>query len=227
MELGGAGAGLLDDGPAALRCGREPSVALLLDFELRLEERCADRVVVSVLLAPRGDVAVHIDGVALHLERRDGERIGTERVLPISGDLRHPMLSTLELKLDEGELPTGSRVVGIAWDGAEQNEALLPTDPYTELEVHLRARRRIRPEDEGETCELQKLSYRERARLARDHPWINEPRLPRAAPALTVVDHEEMAEPANEIDDLIDDLGLDADASDWLKDLLSEPPTEE
>jgi len=202
-------------------------VALLLDFELRLEERCADRVVVSVLLAPRGEESVHIDGVALHLERRDGERIGAERVLPISGSLRHPMLSTIELKLEDGQLPTGSRVVGIAWNGAEQNEALLPTDPYTELEAHLRARRRISLADGIESSELQRLSAPERARLAQDHPWINEPRLTRDAPALTVVDHDETTDSAEGIDGIVDDLGLDADSSEWLKDLLREPSAEE
>jgi hypothetical protein len=218
----------LDGGPTALRCGREPSVALLLDFELRLEERCADRVVVSVLLAPQGAEAVHIDGVALHLERRDGERIGTERVLPISGDLRHAMLSTIELKLENGGLPTGSRVVGIAWNGAEQNEAQLPTDPYTALEAHLRARRRICPhEGNDDACELETLSLPERERLARDHPWINEPRLSQMAAALTVLDHEDTGDPAEEVDGLVDDLGLDADSTEWLKDLLREPSGEE
>jgi len=201
-------------------------VALLLDFELRLEERGSDRVVVSVLLAPHGEEVVHIDGVALHLERRDGERIGAERVLPISGALRHPMLSTIELKLEDGTLPTGARVVGIAWNGVEQSEAQLPTDPYTELEAHLRARRRISPAQEDDDCDLQRLTHPERARLARDHPWINEPRLPLTTPALTVVDHDEAAE-SSELAGIVDDLGLDADSSEWLKDLLRAPTGEE
>jgi hypothetical protein len=200
-------------------------VALLLDFELRLEERCADHVVVSVLLAPRGPNGVHIDGVALHLERRDGERIGAERVLPIAGDLTQPMLSTLELRADGGELPTGARVVGIAWNGADQHEAQLPTDPYTELEVHLRARRRVCPADDDD-LEMLRLSPAERACIARGHPWIDEPRIPAGA-ALAVLDHDESAAPEDEFDDLVTDLGLDPDSSEWLKDLLREPTGEE
>jgi hypothetical protein len=205
-------------------------VALSLDFELRLEERCEDRVVVSVLLAPRGDRAVHLEGVTLHLERRDGERIGAERVLPIAGDLLHPMLSTIELRADGGDLPNGARIVGIAWDGAEQNEAQLPADPYTELEAHLRARRRICPPVDDPPAELERVSHKERACLALLHPWINEPRLPPVAGTLAVVEHDETDETNGSdhgIDDIVDDLGLDADSTEWLKDLLREPSDEE
>jgi hypothetical protein len=60
-----------------------------------------------------------------------------------------------------------------------------------------------------------------------DHPWINEPRLPQTAAALTVVDHDDTGDSTEVIDDLVDDLGLDADSTEWLKDLLREPTGEE
>lgn len=189
-------------------------MALKLSFELRLEERCGDRVVVSVLLAPSDGKAV-LDGVALQLFGRDGEPIGVRMLLPIAGELHHPMLSTLELKV-EGEIPAGARVVGTAWRGAEQREATLPTDPFTELEVHLRARRRLGPV-EGD-LELERLTPEERARLARDFPWVDEPRLPKAAGELTVVEHEG----EDLMDELVENLGLDEENAEWLKALLDE-----
>jgi hypothetical protein len=197
------------------------TVALALDFELRLEERCPDRVVVSVLLAPRGGRPVRIEGVALHLERRDGEHIGTEMVLPIAGELRQPMLSTVELRTGDDEVPGGARVVGTAWNGAEQTEAQIPTDPSTELEGHLRGRLPIDPSpDVLETFVL--ASAEERKRLALELPWIDQPRLPRVAGALEVVEHAEMLDQQEAVDEFVADLGLDEEGSAWLKDLLTE-----
>jgi len=62
------------------------------------------------------------------------------------------------------------------------------------------------------------LPPEERAILARDYPWIDEPRVPVALAELTVVDNED----SQTFDDLVDDLGLDAESADWLKDLLEE-----
>ena len=194
-------------------------MALALDFELRLEERCPDRVVVSVLLAPRGGRPVRLEGVALHLERRDGERIGAEMVLPIAGDLRQPMLSTVELRTGDDEVPGGARVVGTAWNGAEQHEAQIPTDPSTELEGHLRGRQPLNPEG-TETFVM--LSAGQRQQLVAEHPWIDQPRLPRVAGELEVVEHAEMLNESEAIDKVVADLGLDEEGSAWLKDLLTE-----
>lgn len=192
-------------------------MALSLDFELRLEDRCGDRVVVSVLLAPSGGPA-RIDGVALQLHTRTGEALGVRVLLPISGELHHPMLSTLELRADE--VPLGSRVVGTAWHGAEQREATIPTDPSTGLEVHLRARARVSPA-EGDRV-LEKPTAEERARLARLYPWIEEPRVPVAVGELSVVESEEPVDEDEAIDEMVDELGLDEESSDWLKELLAE-----
>ena len=190
-------------------------MSLELAFELRLEERGTNRVVVSVLLAPEA-ASVRIDGVALQLFTRVGEALGVRMLLPISGELGHPMLSTVELKSEE--IPVGSRVVGTAWHGAEQLDSTLPTDPFTELEVHMRARRRIVGSD-GDP-ELERVGPEERALIGRDFPWIDEPRLPPQPIAeLTVVENESGGDP---VDDLVDDLGLDPESSEWLKELLHE-----
>ena len=188
-------------------------MSLELAFELRMEERGKDRVVASVLLAPQGS-SVRIDGVALQLFTREGEALGSRMLLPISGSLSHPMLSTVELKAED--IPSGSRVVGTAWCGTDQIDTQLPTDPFTELEMHMRARRRITT-DSAE-LDLDRLEPEERATIARDFPWIDEPRLPVATAELTVVENE----PDEPLDTFVDTLGLDEESSEWLKDLLEE-----
>ena len=190
-------------------------MALVLAFELRLEERCADRVVVSVLLAPSGG-APRIDGVALQMITRTGEPIGVRMLLPISGELHQPMLSTVELK-SPGGIPAGTRVVGTAWQGAETREAVIPTDPFTELEVHMRARRRLGALAGSQ--ELEPLTTGERAVIAKDFPWVEEPRIPVAIGELSIVESEDTAGP---IEDLVENLGLDEDNAEWLKELLAE-----
>jgi len=190
-------------------------VSLALSFELRVEERGADRVVVSVLLAPTA-AAIQLDGVALQLHSRVGEPLGSRMLLPIAGELRHPMLSTVELRTADA-LPQGSKVVGTAWAGAEQRESSIPTDPFTELEVHLRARRRISPiEDERS---LRRLDRTERCALAKNYPWVDEPRLPTTPSELAVVDDQETVDA---FDDLVEDLGLDDESAAWLKELLDD-----
>jgi hypothetical protein len=194
-------------------------MALPLSFELRIEEHGPDRVVVSVLLAPEGGPA-RLDGVALQLVSREGRALGVQMVLPIAGELRQPMLSTVELRCD-GDVPQGARVSGTAWSGAEQRETSIPTDPFTELEVHMRARRRITiPEDPAR--EIERLVPEERDLLARDFPWIDEPRLPVAGALLSVVENEEPLTDDELFDDLVDNLGLDSESAEWLKELLDE-----
>lgn len=186
-------------------------MALPLKFELRLEDRGGERVLVSALLAPDG-ASVRLDGVALQIHTRTGEPLGVRLLLPISGELRQPMLSTVELRCDE--VPLGAKVVGTAWLGGEQREAVIPTDPFTELEVHMRGRRRIVAF--AETDEIDLLERHERDRMARDFPWIDEPRIPRAVAELEVV------EGADEVDQIVDELGLDEESAEWLQELLRE-----
>ncbi len=199
-------------------------MGLPLTFELRLEERRTDRVFVSVLVAPDGGEAALIDGVALQLLTSAGDALSTRMVLPIAGAVYQPMLSTVELRTREGgEVPLGCRVQGIAWAGADQLEATLPTDPYTELEVHARGRQVVVGEPDGARV-LERLLPEERVRIARDFPWVDEPRVPPEPIAeLEVVDN---ADPHGgcdpEFDRMCGDLGLDDANADFLKELLGD-----
>jgi hypothetical protein len=194
-------------------------MALSLDFALRLEDRSPDRVLVSVLLAPRS--SVQIDGVALQLFSRANEAISARVVMPIAGELTQPMLSTIELRAFPDEIPLGSRVVGTAWAGPEQREATVPTDTATEFERHVRARCRVSCEEPADDDRLlERLSADERSQVARLYPWVDEPRVPKAIGELEVVEHEEDEDEA--FDDLVEDLGIDEESAEWLKDLLAE-----
>ncbi|HHO49836.1 MAG TPA: hypothetical protein ENK18_02945 [Deltaproteobacteria bacterium] len=174
-------------------------------------------MLISVLLAPHG-ASTWIEGVALQLLAPGGEPLSARVLLPISGDLRHPMLSTLELIAHTEPIPQGSRVSGTAWAGTDQIETTVPTDPFTELEVHMRARRRIDPD--GDDRDLRLLSAEERALIAQDFPWIDEPRLPLAVGELGVVEGGPSEEEA--LDELIGELGIDEESAEWLKELLEE-----
>ena len=193
-----------------------------LEFDVRLEERRSESVVVSVWLDPLGDLS-HIDGVSLQIVGPQGERVSARMVLPIAGQLQQTMVSTLELRPLEdgpGEIPQGSRVVGVVWRDTEQLEASIPTHPFTQLQAHVRALRRaaLRPEDET----LEPLSPAERADLAALFPWVNEPRIPHHAGELEVVENEPSDEEA--FDELVEDLGIDEESAAWLKDLMDEDP---
>lgn len=186
---------------------------LSLDFSLRLEDRGADRVLVSALLVPTQG-SVRLDGVALQVLDKAGDALGVRMLLPIAGELHHPMLSTVELKCTD--LPAGARVVGTAWQGADAQEAVLPCERFTELEQHVRARRRIA--GFAVETDLDVLEGPDRRRLAAVYPWVDEPRVPRIAGELEVVDEEV----DDEVDRVVDGLGLDEESAEWLKDLLSD-----
>ncbi len=193
-------------------------MALELDVELSLEERLDDSVIVSVFLSPTsGPTAV--EGVALRLLDRDGNGLGPRVLLPIAGTLAQVMRTTVALEPEDGELPSGASVEVVAWHEQEQREASIPTDPMTAFEVHVR----------GTTCwvlsdggrDLEPLLPEERARLAQDYPWIDEPRLrPTPVAELQVVDHEPSHDEA--VDAFAEEMGLDEASAEWLRDLLDE-----
>jgi len=194
-----------------------------LDVELRLEERGVDRVIVSVLLAPPDQQTTRVDGVALQLHHPDGERLGARMLLPIAGEVASPMLSTVELRALDGEIPQGSRVTGTAWRGTEQVEVAIPTDPGTAFEAHVRGLERIglQPLASRPRAYLEVLLPDERAVVSALFPWVDEPMVPKPAVGeLEVVDHE----PDNDelVDEFADEIGLDPESAEWLKDLLDE-----
>ena len=186
-------------------------------FDLRLVLQHSDHVVVSAVLEPSQEGTL-IDSVALQMVGSKGEAVSAKMVLPISGQLKQSMTFTLEMRPLDGDIPVGSRVVAVAWIDREPLQAWVPTHPYTQLHAHLSALQRLDP-NEGER-QLEPLSPEERERLAEEHPWVNEPRMPVAHGLLEVVEHEPDEDEA--LDDLVGDLGLDADSAEWLKDLMTE-----
>lgn len=183
-----------------------------LQFDLSLESRTEDRVFVSVLLAPRGDETA-IDGVAVGLITKTGEPVSNRLLLPIAGQLRQPMVSTVEIRATT-ELPKGAKVVGVAWKDGEQWEASCPADPGTQLEAHLRGREVLRPRSDNV---LESMLCGERARLAAVFPWLTP-----CEPAEPKVVETEQAAPPEEFRHFCEGLGLDEDDTDWLQDLLAE-----
>lgn len=194
-------------------------MGLDLDVELSLEEHLDDSIIVSVFLSPTGG-ATAVDGVALRLRDRHGEGLGPRVLLPISGTLARVMRTTVALETENGEpVPDGASVQVVAWHGHEQREAVMPTDPMTALEVHVRGTTAWVLHD-GDRL-LEPLLPEERAVWAEHYPWIDEARLPpRAAAELGVVDHEPTQE--DEVDAFAEEMGLDAESAEWLKDLLDE-----
>jgi len=191
-------------------------MSLDLDFQLRLEERGSDRVVVSVALAPRNQPVV-VEGVALQWKTTTGEPISAQLVLPIAGTVSQSMVSSVVLHAFRPIEP-GCRVVATAWATNAQVESSIPTDPFTELEGHARARRTVNP-DEGER-EPRRLSDAERTRLAVRYPWVNEPRISKIAGELGVVDSSPSTDAM--VDEVADDFELDEESAAWLKELLAE-----
>lgn len=188
-------------------------MAVHVTFELRLEERRADRVFVSVLLAP-ADPGASLDGVSVQLFQRDGEAVSPRLLLPISGVLAQPMITTVELRAEGGVLPGGSRVVGTAWNAVASVEASCPTDMWTELGSHVRGTRTVAAAPCGE---LRLLDLQERARLACIFPWMT-----RTAPLRTddVLEPEDTQE--EEVDAFCAEYGLGEEEAEFLKELLAE-----
>jgi hypothetical protein len=186
-----------------------------LSFELRLEERLEDRVIVSVLLSPCGGPA-SVDGVAVELFSRDHESLSPRMLLPISGALYGPIAVKVELRSGR-PIPAGAVVAGTAWWPTDSQCATVPADPYTELEAHMRGKRAVSCRMTEE--ELVSLDRRERGRLAVLFPWIDRKPLcaKRAAAAI-----DEPLDVQDAVDDISEELGLDEENTRWLRELLQE-----
>ena len=193
-------------------------MSIPFSLELHLDERCTDRVFVSVTLSPTSDdVAASIGGVSVQMFNRTGQVLGPRLLLPIAGALHQPMRSTVELRAMHG-LPTGSRVVATAWWANGQLEATCPTDPWTELGTHMRGARLLTPDDDED---LEHLTPTERARIAALFPWVDEPMLPPEPPAAFFEPTPE-DDPDAFVDGIADQYGLDEESAEWLRELMDE-----
>lgn len=188
-------------------------MAVEVTFELRLEERCNDRVYAAVLLAPTGS-AVAIEGVSVQIFHRNGDAAGPRLLLPIAGTLTQPIVTSLELRAHDGVLPSGSVVIGNVWSADGHLQATCPTDMWTELETHVRGTRVVRVEAGGE---LRPLRPVERVRLAAVFPWLAKPAV---VPFDGVLEPEEAED--EDLDSLCEEYGLCGDDAEFLKELLTE-----
>ncbi len=179
-------------------------------MDLHLDDRQPDRVRVTVRLEP-DDAGHPVDGVALQLCSEGGECLGPRLLLPIQGRLAGPLVTRVELR-SLSPIPENGRVVAVAWWGCEQVEVTCPSDRHTTLRDHVRGAHRA---PLAGRVGLERLDDDERAAFYRLAPWAAEPRVPRS-PRLEPVDPEPSAE------EICEELGLEGEDAEWLKDLLEE-----
>lgn len=185
-------------------------------FELHLEDRQPDRVIVSVRLAPRRS-PMRVDGVAIELFSRKRESLSPRVMLPITGDLVGEIVVRAEIRAHQPPLPAGATIVGTAWWDTDQVRTLCPADPWTELEAHMRGRRCVASRafaDDGWLCTLEP---EERRTLAARFPWIDHPRDP--CPGFEA---DEPLDALDVVDEISEELGLDEANTAWLRELLEE-----
>ncbi len=175
------------------------------DFQLCLDEREDARVFATVILVP--DCPLTLDGVAVQLFDADGESLSSKLLLPVSGDLVGPVSSRVQLRSSSGEIPVGSQVIATAWWDGGQMQASRCTDPGTTLQAHALAEMVIAQTDEEVLLDV---LPEERERMMALFPWMVRP------PSTKALEHEQSAE------DLSEDMGLDGDDAEWLKDLMNE-----
>jgi len=188
-----------------------------LTFELSLDERLPDRVVISVCLAP-GDGSIQIEGVTVELLSPRQQSLGPRLLLPVSGQLVGPLVTKAELRAHAPLIPPGSVILGTAWTGDEQIEATCAADPWVGLEAHLRGYRVRPPSDRGGT--LDDLGEEELGKLAQALPWLRAGGFgPPPSPFLEPEDDEDLAE---SMDEFVDELGLEDEDAEWLRELMAE-----
>ena len=179
-----------------------------LDFQLCLDEREDARVFATVILIPDADT-VSLDGVAVQLFDAEGNSLSSKLLLPVSGELVGPVSSRVELRSHAGIIPSGAQVVATAWWPGGHIHAQRCTDPGTTLHEHVLASGRIALTDEDVLLDV---LPEERERMVALFPWMVRPRIPGSLE----LDVEEEAA------DVVDDLGLDDDDAEWLKNLMDQ-----
>lgn len=190
-----------------------------MHFHLELDERQADRVFVTVCLAPPLDAeggVVDVQGVALELRTRAGEALGPRLLLPVAGVLTGPITLSTEVR-SRTDLPRGSRVHGLVWWEGGQVETASPTDPGTALESFARGGgSALTPLDPDDLPVA--LTETEWQRLSRAFPWMRNFR----RDGEHVEDRILEEQPEDLADDIADCYGLCDEDRDLLQELLGE-----
>lgn len=180
-------------------------------FELRVEDRLADRVIVSVQVKPSGE-AVAVEGIAVELFSRTDESLSSRVLLPVSGLLNAAVGVRVEVRAS-APIPHGATVVGTAWWEGGMATVRCPTDPGTELEAHMRGRRTALLCGRDEF--LESMSDREWQTLACAFPWLSRVAAHR-------IDRPIDANTQSLADEVTDELDLDPESAEWLRELLKE-----
>jgi hypothetical protein len=158
-----------------------------------------------------------VEGVALELRARDGRALGPRQALPISGALCGCLMSTVELRSLE-RIPVGSKVTGLLWTpGNPPVEVDCPADLWTDLGDHVRGRRAAHADTRA--LELDDVEPSERARLVSRWPWIAEDMFP--ADVSGVLEQRD-EDDSPDADALAAQFGLDEEAAEALRDILTE-----
>lgn len=187
----------------------------MFDLDLRVVDRELDRVQVTLRIAPSTGPAP-LEGVSIELTDADGAQLSPRLQLPLSGELSTPVATVVELRTHTGKpLPRDAQVLAKAWHGAEEVRHHCPAERCRGLETHvagaaacfmLSERELAFPLDEDEA----------RALLKR-HPWIRNLR------AAFQKDHGPEAlpiDPEPNSQQIADELGLEGEEAEWLKELL-------
>lgn len=191
-----------------------------LSLQLRVDERLDDRIHVSVALAPE-DAPHHIDGAAVELITWQGERLSHRVMLPISGTIGGPIATRVELRCMDA-IPYGAMVRGTAWWGSEQLEVTISAELFTGLESHARGTPHIALAD---ALTLDSLTAVEREALGTHFPWTHDFKRPGSPPEDDEPNILDETTEEERIDDFCDELGLDAESAEWLRELLDEDET--
>lgn len=186
---------------------------MAVTVELRLDERQAESVIVSVLLTPQSPSS-QLGGVELHLQSPNGDALGPRMVLPIAGALTAPMRSTVQLRSNV-PLERGARIVAAAWQGSQTVETSIPADARTELAHHAGPAKTLALSNDTQAT-FGALGDDDMQRLRNAWPWLADTGRPRVVEA--TADEEQ----ASDVDDIIDDLELDEASSEWLRELLDD-----
>ena len=179
---------------------------MALTLHIVIEQRRPDRVFVLIELQHKGE-PLNISGAAVELRSARGTLVSPRMILPIAGHLAGPLATRVELRA-QGPIPQGSKVYGVVFHDQQQTESIIPVDPCTELEAHVRGR--------GSICRfaekrLEPLTPADEYALQQAFPWA-------------IQDDED--DDALDADDLSDEvaksLGLDAEEAEFLREILTD-----
>lgn len=188
-----------------------------LAFQLELADRAEDRVHVTVSVVP-SDEPAEVEGLAVQLVSRKGEPLSPRLLLPVAGHLAGPLMTTVELRATEGLIPTGARVQGTAWGTTFSLESACPADRWTELAAHLKGQPCAGSVTRG--VALVPLDGKEREAIVERLSWLAECPWCEGNEPLEAVAEEDVEE--DDFSEAVDDLGLDPEDAEFLKDLLAE-----